>query len=201
MRASLSHVLYDIESQIHSSRNLVAKVKKMRMPQIQVELVAELAFLRVFIAWESFLEQSFLRYLVGARSRSGQLPAKYVNPKNLDHAQQIVYSGKDYFQWNSASKVVQIAETYFKDGEPFKPILQGITAELKEMTTIRNRIAHRSTSAREKFNTLVRKNFGHGIPGMTPGRFLLTPTSSSSQSSFFDNYIEIIGAAGFLIVD
>lgn len=201
MPASLAHVFSDIESQIKSSRKLVAKVRRMRMPQIQVELVAELAFLRVFIAWENFLEQSFLRYLVGARSRSGQAPTKYVNPKNLDHARQVVCSGREYFQWNSASKVVQIAETYFRDGEPFKPILEGISAELKDMATIRNRIAHRSTSARDRFNSLVRKNFGHGKPGMTPGRFLLTSTTPSSQSSFFDDYTQTISAASFLIVD
>jgi len=71
MRASVSHVLKEVEIQIDSSQNLISRVIDLGMPRIQVEIIAELSFLRIFIAWENFLEKSFIRYLVGAKSPSG----------------------------------------------------------------------------------------------------------------------------------
>lgn len=180
MQVSLPHVLHELEKQIDSSQRLITKIRDLGLPQIQLEIIVELAFLRIFIAWENFLEGSFIRYLMGAKSPSGYKPKAFVNPYNMEHALNFISQGKDYVKWNSASDVIDRSDVFFKNGEPFKNTLEASTTDLNEMNTIRNRIAHKSKSSQEKFNSLIRFKFGHGIRGMTPGRFLLEKVSSSS---------------------
>lgn len=200
MQASLSHDLLELERQIDSSQNLITKVKDLRVSRIQIEIITELAFLRIFIAWENFLEESFVRYAVGAESPSGYRPTRLIEPKNMSHALDLISSGREYVIWNSASEIISRAERYFREGEPFKNAIQGASSDLNDMNTIRNRIAHKSPSSKNKFNDFVRRKFGYGRRGMTPGRFLLTPLNSSSQDTFLDYYDNIIRTTGRIIV-
>lgn len=200
MRVSLSHVLKEIETQIDSSQDLITKVRNLGIPRIQLEIIAELAFLRIFIAWENFLEGSFIRYLMGARSPSGYSPTRLVTPKNMNHALDLISSGREYIKWNSACEVIERSEIYFRDGQPYKNVLEGATKDLNDMNTIRNRIAHKSTFSKNKFNDFVRRELGHGRRGMTPGRFLLTPLYSSPQTSFLDYYVGIIKTASRILI-
>lgn len=200
MRASVSHVLKEVEIQIDSSQNLISRAIDLGMPRIQVEIIAELSFLRIFIAWENFLEKSFIRYLVGAKSPSGYRPAILVNPQNMSHALDLISSGREYVRWNSASEVITRSEIYFRDGGPYKNALLGATTDLNDMNTIRNRIAHKSTFSKNKFSDFVRIKFGHGKRGMTPGRFLLTPMYFPPRITFLDYYAGIIKTASRIIV-
>lgn len=183
-----------------SSQNLITKVRNSGIPQIQVEIIVELAFLRIFIAWENFLEESFIRYLVGAKSRSGYSPKRFVNPPNMKIAINLISAEREYIRWNSSSEVIARSEIYFRNGEPYKSILQGVITDLDDMNTIRNRIAHRSTISKKKFNDFVRRKFGYGVSGMTPGRLLLTTMPSASQTTFLDYYVGIIRTASTMII-
>lgn len=199
MRASLSHVLKDLERNINNCQNLITKVKNLGMPRIQVEMITELAFLRVFIAWENFLEESFIRYLVGAKSPSGYIPKRFVNPSNMEIAKNII-SGerREYIRWNSAGEVISRSEIYFKGGEPYGNVLRGAAIDLNDMNVIRNRITHMSTISKAKFNNFVRRRFGHGKRGMTPGRLLLALLDT--QTTFFDHYVDIIKTTSEIII-
>lgn len=201
MRIRLSNVLKEIERQIDSSQNLITKVRNSGMPRIQVEIIVELAFLRIFIAWENFLEESFIRYLVGAKSPFGYSPKRFVNPPTMKIAINLVLAEREYIRWNSASEVITRSEIYFRNGEPYKNVLQGAITDLDEMNTIRNRIAHKSATSKKKFNNFVRRKFGYGKRGMTPGRLLLTLISPpTSRTTFLDHYVGIIKAASRMIV-
>jgi len=199
-RVQLSQVLRELERQVNSGQNLVITGKTFGFPQIQIEIIAEMAFLRVFMAWENFLEESFIRYLVGAASPAGYCPERFVNPPNMVIAEKLIKGEREYVRWNSASDVINRSDLFFKDGEPYKNVLQGATTELNEMNTIRNRIAHKSTYSKNKFTDFVRRTFGHRIRGMTPGRFLLTPKDASSRITYFDHYVEIIKYASRTII-
>lgn len=199
MRVSLSHILNDLERNINNCQNLVTKVKNLGIHRIQVEMITELAFLRVFIAWENFLEDSFIRYLVGAKSPSGYIPNRFVNPANMEIAKNIISGERRvYIRWNSAGEVIARSEIYFKGGEPYGNVLRGATTDLNEMNVIRNRITHMSAISKAKFSNFVRRRFGHGKRGMTPGRLLLTP--QVTQTTFFDYYIDIIKTTSKIII-
>lgn len=200
MSASLSHVLEKLERQIDSSQNLINEVKDRGLYWIQVEIITELAFLRIFIAWENFLEESFVRYSIGAESPSRYKPTRLLVPRNIGHALNLITQGREYAKWNSANEVISRVEVYFRDGEPYRNVFRGATADLNDMNTIRNRIAHKSASTKEKFNNFVRRKLGHGRRGMTPGRFLLTSMNSGSQDKYLDYYVDIIKTTACIIV-
>ena len=200
MPLSLSHVLLDFQKGINSSINLISRIQNLGIPRIQLEIIVEMAFLRIFIAWESFLEESFIRYAVGAASPSGYTPNALIHPQNIGHALELVLSGRDYVPWNSASEVTRRSALYFQDGEPYRSALETAATELDEMNTIRNRITHKSINSKSNFNAFIRRKFGHGVRGMTPGRFLFTLPSSPPPNTFLDYYIEVIRIASNMIV-
>jgi hypothetical protein len=200
MPLSLSHVLVDLQNGINSSKNLLSKIQDFGIPRIQLEIIVEMAFLRIFVAWESFLEESFIRYAVGAASPSGYTPNVLTRAQNIGHALELVSSGRDYGAWNSASEVTRRSALYFQDGEPYRSALEPASIELNEMNTIRNRITHKSMNSKSKFNAFVRRKFGHGVRGMTPGRFLMTSLPNPPPDTFLDYYIEVIKIASSMIV-
>ena len=79
-RTKLSLVLEDFEAEtkravrLTQSLNYARGVRRGRFTQTQYEMVVELAYLRGYLAWESFLEQSFLLYMLGKSAPSGFLP-------------------------------------------------------------------------------------------------------------------------------
>jgi len=200
MPPTLSHVLLDLRKGISSSTNLITKVISFGIPQIQLEMIVEMAYLRIFVSWESFLEESFIRYTTGAIPPSGNAPVTLIHPQNIGHALDLVVAGRDYISWNSASEVIQRSALYFQDGEPYRSALEPASIELDEMNTIRNRITHKSMHSKSQFNAFVRRKFGHGVRGMTPGRYLLTSPLSPPPNTFLDYYIEVIKIASTMIV-
>jgi len=200
MPPTLSHVLADLHRGISSSTNLISTIKNFGIPRIQLEMIVEMAFLRIFVSWEGFLEGSFIRYATGAIPPSGYMPNTLIHPQNLRHASGLVRSGRDYVNWNSASEVIRRSSLYFQDGEPYRSALEPAIADLDEMNTIRNRIAHKSDIVKNKFNTFIRRKFGHSIHGMTPGRLLLTLHPSTTSNTFLDYYIELIYISSAMII-
>lgn len=72
--------------------SLGVKEAQRHLPVAKLELAYELAYLRVFTAWEDFLEQSFLRYLCGYMASHGQerlLVGRYY--QNLTQAKTALY--------------------------------------------------------------------------------------------------------------
>lgn len=200
MPPTLSHVLLDLQKGIHSSTNLIAKVKSFGIPQIQLEMIVEMAYLRIFVSWESFLEESFIRYAIGAISPSGNAPNTLIHPQNIGHALDLVIAGRDYISWNSASEIIQRSALYFQDGEPYRSALEPAITDLDEMNIIRNRIAHKSAKSKSKFNSFIRRKFGHSVRGMTPGRLLLTLHPTTTPGTFLNYYIDLLALTSETII-
>lgn len=141
--------------------------------QGDIELIAELAGLRIFVMWEDFLEQTFIRYMCGAKTRSGYLPKLYVKVPTLAHAREILLGGRPYINWESASDVAKRAEIYFRNGEPYATLLRSAQVHLDTFRITRNRIVHSSEFAKKQFLKKVQDLLGYIPPNMTPGRFLM----------------------------
>lgn len=115
----------------------------------------------------------------------------------MDHALRVISAEKEFPKWNSANMVISRSELYFKDGEPYKNVLQSTMTDFNDMNTVRNRIAHKSKVAKDKFNKLVRRKFGYGIRGMTPGRFLF---KQFNNIKYIEYYIDIIKTTSNIIL-
>ena len=162
-------------------------------------LIAELVFLKIFISWESFLEQTFIRYMCGGETSSGFCPERYVRPKKLEHAMDILLQNREYVDWTRWSEVKTWARNFFRNGEPYEPVILGAEVILNEMKTIRNRIAHHSDSASEKFLNLVRTKIGNVPRGITPGKLLNTNLPGTGYSILQD-YVNLLLSLGKIIV-
>lgn len=162
----------------------------------------ELAFLRSFLAWESFLEETFVLYLAGHKAPKGRAPSRYAFPPNLAVAMEwVVPEGQEYATWTVASRVAQRAERFFRNGEPYAPLLRRNQSILDESRTLRNAIAHASASTQLKFETLVRHKIGALPPRFTVGGFLGTVVPGSTPPiAFLDHYLQKVELAARLMV-
>lgn len=153
----------------------------------------ELAFLHAYLAWEVFLEESFVLYLLGMKAPRSAAPHRFTFPPSRQHAKNWIREGRDHARWD-ASNVSARAQRYFRGGKPFSSVLRKHQGVLDQSKTIRNAIAHESDEAYEKFKNLARDMLNGVLPsGLTVGRFLdtIVPGSSPPQS-FLEFYLEKI---------
>ena len=161
----------------------------------------ELAFLRVFLAWEVFVEQSFLLYVMGAAPLKGRRVHRFVFPPSRNVAEEWLTDGRDYATWSSAAAVGQRAQRYFREGRPFTGVLRRNQNFLDETRFIRNAIAHRSGDAQDKFEAMVRNKLGALPPNATAGSFLAaTVPGVAPPLTFWESYTKKLAQLADLIV-
>jgi len=99
---------------------------------------------------------------------------------------------RSYADWNAAM-VGNRAHRFFRGGRPFTDALSGSQTALDEAKTIRNAIAHESTKAQDKFETLVRTKLGTLPAALGVGRFLSTTVPASTPpQSYLELYLDRI---------
>lgn len=139
----------------------------------RIELLYELAFLRMFVAWEAFLEQVFLRYLCGYTSKHGGAtprPGQAFSP-TLAATAVAVLGGKNYLLWHNPLTVADRCAGVFASC-PIETVLRSNAARLDACAAVRHRIAHAQTDARQKFDAATMTMAGQRYRGARPGAFL-----------------------------
>lgn len=152
----------------------------------QAKKIIELSFMRIIAAWEEFVQNIFIRYMLGATSESGYSPELRIsNCKSLQHAYELI-SGKNdfdpsvyYLDWSTWPKVIRKAKIFFERAEPFSKLNENQMQLLKDSIIIRNRIVHSSYKSKKAFIKLSKKylalNQNDPLPrGFSVGRLLLT---------------------------
>ncbi len=164
------------------------------------DTLTEMAFLRALTSWEIFLEETFLLYLLGHRPPKGPPPRRYGFPPTPDAAMEWCTEGRPFARWN-VSDVTRRANRWFKDGRPYTQVLRGHQSRLDQLVIIRNAIAHKSSSAKAKFETLVRTEVGALPANVTVGNFLImTKPGSTPPVSFMEYYLGQIESVASNIV-
>lgn len=206
----LRTVLTDFLRSIQDCRQLAADAYTWSLPGGQPRItrnrrdqLVEMAFLRVFLAWEVFVEESFVLYLAGQSPPRGKAPPRFAFPPNSRIAAEwVIPEGRSYAGWTVPHHVSNRAERFFRDGRPFATVLRNNQTALEESRTIRNAIAHKSMAARDKFETLARPKLGGVLPpNLTVGGFLSTTVPGTAPPiSFLESYVGKIELAAGLIV-
>lgn len=168
--AKVDRVRNDFIKRISAAEKLVLAVRPLaaikgagagtRLHVENVGQIVELAFLGMCAQWETFLEDSMVRYLAGAKPSGGTAPTLRVGRcADLTHAYQVL-SGKpsydpssDYMAWTNPSTVVDRANVFFRGGEPYSTAINSCRDELKRAVLLRNRIAHSSNKCISDFKT------------------------------------------------
>lgn len=118
-------------------------------------LLYEAIFLRIFRAYENFLEEAFLCYLTGENDMSGNTVVSYVRPVDKSHARKIVASSQPFLDWTSPSIVMNRSEVYINGGDPVRTAVASSLNHLQQAKKIRNHIAHNSKESGEEYRKVV----------------------------------------------
>lgn len=79
--------------------------------------MTEMAFLRAFLAWEVFMEESFILYLNGQRAPRGRALRRHAFPPNLRTAMEwVIPEGRSYASWTIPDHISTRAERFFRGG-------------------------------------------------------------------------------------
>src|SRR6266404_6291635 len=195
---TLSSALVSFNSSLEETSNLVAGATQwvtvrpprgvLRFSQKHKEYITELGFLRAFLAWEQFIEETFTLYLLGKEPPRGRSPYRYVAPPTRAIAEQlIVPERRQYVRWTIVNEVAERADRFFRDGKPFGPALRPQTNLFDEMRIIRNAIAHAQAASQDRFKALVRSKSTTGTypPHLTIGGFLGSTVPASAPPTSF----------------
>ncbi len=139
----------------------------------RLEALYELSYLRVFVSWETFLEETFLRYTCGYTSVHGmatmRAPLSYY--PSLSVAFAAVGSGNDFMLWHNPTKVIARVNRFVVNGLHAQVISSQSTL-LEHFAAIRHRIVHDQADARKKFDFASVQLAGRRYPASRPGRLL-----------------------------
>ncbi|GAB1434260.1 hypothetical protein MASR2M32_04710 [Sphaerotilus sulfidivorans] len=167
----------------------------------QAHQIVGLSFLKIVAAWEDFLEESFVRYLCGAKTSNGYAPKLNITGcKNIQTAYNLLNGssdfkiGRDYLSWSNLKHLENRAALFFVDGKPYSELMDYNKNLIREATLIRNRVAHSSEKCVQDFNRLVKakKSIAKLPPGFTVGRFLMEPTPKKPRriEEYCDAFVE-----------
>lgn len=156
-----------------------------------------LRFVRATLAWEDFLEQSFICFLRGSRSALGHTyPLNVPIAPNVVAAQTLAVGGGPYGKWLNERWTLARAVALFAGIQ--HPYIALSSPAFPEIRAIRNRIVHRSEAARREFQRVVVALYGSSKPGMTPGRLLTENVGSTAR---IDIYLNLLKTVGTLVVN
>lgn len=138
----------------------------------RIELLYELAFLRLFNAWEQFQEEAFIRYLCGYQASHGQdrLVRGTYYP-TLSSAKNAVLGNRDYVLWHNPKAVVDRSRKWFVSAR-HDLVIDSTVGRLEYFAAVRHRIAHAQEHAKKQFDVATTGLIGRRYRGARPGRFL-----------------------------
>jgi hypothetical protein len=141
---------------------------------VRLEALYELAYLRIFVSWEVFIEEAFLRYLCGYHSSRGITPTLIQGVSfstSLATAEARILGNQAYVLWHNPQRVVARASTYFQISE-IGTTVASYQADLENLAAVRHRISHGQDDARNKFDAATIALAAKRYRGSRPGAFL-----------------------------
>lgn len=124
------------------------------LQQNQREFITDSAYLKLFIAWETFLETSFIQYMLGEPSILGNVITRYVQPQDEQHANRLLIGTQRYVDWSNPGTVKTLSILHFASGNPFDIFVSSIMKDLSDLKTIRNAAAHLTSTTRQQLDSL-----------------------------------------------
>lgn len=154
-------------------------------------LLVEVCFLQVLMAWETFLEEAFARFMCGARRLSvPRDPVRLTQFPSLQDAKLTIYQGRRYANWLVPANIEAVCLQHFDQGAPFLGLITAANLELNEIRIIRNKIAHSSSHATREFRNLMIRKLPNVHRGVSPGRFLLSPVPQTMNPQNLGNFYQ-----------
>jgi len=164
---------------------IIGSPKHIKLKNLQIQEIYEKAYLNIFIAWELFLEKSFLAYLCGkASSRHGCVTLKRRSSfcKTMTEAETVMLTDKngdlnEYFLWSNLKNVLSLVKYHLDGSDPryVRPHYKTIKANFNRLVAfgaVRHRMAHHQRNTIIKFHAATRLLATKMFPSAKPGEFL-----------------------------
>lgn len=151
------------------------------------------AFLSLFMAFERFLQFSFLCYMMGQCGLNGNSFRRYVTPLNEENALSMIRGISKFADFTNRDTIVRLANNFFDDGGTYS-YLNSISNDFEEMKKIRNAISHISIESKKAFHSLVRTKIGSLPHNINTSSFLNT-IIPRTNTTFFIYYKETVVSA------
>lgn len=211
---------YDLELSEHAdaAREMVLAGEKARVIMgsdwtiKRLEFLYELAYLRVFIAWEQVLESIFYRSLCGYASSSGLedlVCGKYYSKIAEAETAVLASENKTYLLWHNPWNVMTRLRKHIGPLPPSNPPTPALqehaiasnSARLAAFSAVRHRIVHEQKDGKTKFDDATLLFSGKTYPASRPGKFLRdTDTNSIPHRKWIETAIaELTGLAGQMV--
>lgn len=143
----------------------------------RLEALYELAYLRIFAAWETYLEQIFYRSLCGYSSALGQeklIKGSYY--PSVAAAEAAILGRKTYMLWHNPQHVIDRCKGNFKSGAGCpcaqETVITSNFTRLSHFAVTRHRIVHNQYDAKVKFDAATQHLVGRIYRSSRPGKFL-----------------------------
>lgn len=153
------------------------------------------AFLKMFIYWESFVEDSLSKYLTGELSIVGTKVTRFVSPNDREHALKILIGSQKYVDWANYEIVRRLANLYLENGEPLASNLAAISTELSDLKTARNAAAHLSSTTQHQLDALSSRVLGRTITNTDVATFMMHLHPSDSSKTVLQYYQNLLDIA------
>lgn len=154
------------------------------LPQNQRDFISESSFLKIFIAWETFLESSFLDYLLGEPSITGSIINRHAQPIDRDHAHRLLAGTKNFVDWSSPETVRKLSNLYFVQGNPIDSFISTIHTDIMDLKTVRNAAAHMSSTTSNQMDSLGTRKLKQPCNNLKVADFIfaIDPNSSTHET-------------------
>jgi len=160
------------------------------------DFVIESVVVKIYVAWESFLERCFENYVMKQPSVSGVVYMRYANPTDNDHARRMALGNQKFIEWGNPTIVLTLCGLYLDSGEPFQSIIAGINNDLINLRNVRNAAAHLSSTTQRSLEAAATKILGVPSPGITVSDLVLSKhPGSQTDETILDVYIKTLDAA------
>jgi hypothetical protein len=166
--------------------------------------VVESSFLRIFIAWETFLEDVFMKYMMGEEPIVTPIAHRYATPIDLTHAKSFLIglNSRQFIDWSTPDSIRKLSLIYFGPANILNDTIGAIYTDFLNLKTIRNAAAHMSSSTSSKLDVLATNIMGSPQAGISASRLLLwinpVPPVPETLISY---YINILDTSAELIVN
>lgn len=156
-------------------------------------------YLDIFTEFEATIENLFLGLLTGSLYSRTYPIRRQAKIQPVSMTRQVIFMGRQYLDWLPyKERTIPRAMRLFDDGKPFTLLTPTQKSNLDDYCTIRNAIAHKSDSARTKFQRLI-----SGLPLLphqkSPAGYLRSkPYSGSPQTQYEIAVLELANIANAL---
>lgn len=156
------------------------------------KFISQSAFLKIFIAWETFLEACFVDYLMNEQSILGNRPAKFANPVDRTHAHQLIIGTQKFVDWSNPDITRKLSMIYFHQGYVFNSELSAVQPQLFDLKTIRNAAAHLSSTTNMKLDGLSSRLLGRVCNNYTSYDLLFSPNPANARETILKMYLDLL---------